>query len=126
LLQFIAEAVGVVLGRPERDAPFAFADFLRGHPVGGLIADETTDVLDPKSWKQHPAPVLERNDVNDGFGPGHNGFFRSPHGREDWIVYHAKTASNYAYRGRPTRLQKPDWNADGTPNFGEPLPLDKS
>jgi hypothetical protein len=57
------------------------------------------------------------------FGPGHNGFFRSPDGTEDWIVYHAKTNAFYTYRGRETRAQKFTWNPDGTPNFGEPVPL---
>jgi len=92
------------------------------YKLGMLIADDTADVLDPKSWKQHPTVVFERNDDNRVFGPGHNGFFRLPDGN-DWIVYHAKTASNYTYRGRSTRVQKFDWNTDGTPNLGTPLPL---
>ena len=93
------------------------------YKLGMLIADEKADLLDPRSWKQHPVPVFERNDDNQVFGPGHNGFFRSPDGTEDWIVYHGKTTSAYTYRGRSTRAQKFTWNADGTPNFGVPLPL---
>ncbi len=62
-------------------------------------------------------------DRNGVFGPGHNGFFRSPDGTEDWIVYHAKTNSFYTYKGRETRAQKITWSAYGTPNFGEPMPL---
>jgi GH43 family beta-xylosidase len=92
------------------------------YKLGMLIADENADVLDPKSWKQYPKPVFERNDANGVFGPGHNGFFRSSDGA-DWIVYHAKTASNYTYRGRSTRVQKIGWNTDGTPDLGLPLPL---
>ncbi len=92
------------------------------YKLGMLVADENADVLDPKSWKQHPSPVFERNDANGVFGPGHNGFFRSPDGA-DWIVYHAKTVSNYTYRSRSTRVQPFTWNHDGTPNFGTPLPL---
>ena len=88
------------------------------------MADENSDVLDPKSWKQYPTPVFERNDANGVFGPGHNGFFQSPDGTEDWIVYHAKTSSDFTNKGRSTRAQKFTWNADGTPNFGTPLPLD--
>jgi GH43 family beta-xylosidase len=94
------------------------------YKLGMLIADESADVMNPASWRQYPRPVFERSDANGVFGPGHNGFFRSPDGTEDWIVYHAKTSSAYTYRGRTTRVQKFSWNPDGTPNFGVPLPLD--
>lgn len=93
------------------------------YKLGMLIADENADVMDPRSWKQHPKPVFERNDAHGVFGPGHNGFFQSPDGTEDWIVYHAKTIANYTYRGRTTRVQQFAWNADGLPEFGEPLSL---
>jgi GH43 family beta-xylosidase len=94
------------------------------YKIGMLIADETADLLDPRSWKQHPKPVFERNDAAGVFGPGHHGFFKSPDGTEDWIVYHAKTSSQYTYRGRTTRAQKFTWNENGTPNFGVPLSLE--
>lgn len=94
------------------------------YKLGMLIADDTADVMAPQSWKQHPVPVFERNDAAGVFGPGHHGFFQSPDGTEDWIVYHAKTTSEYTYRGRTTRAQKFTWNEDGTPNFGKPLSLD--
>ncbi len=93
------------------------------YKIGMLIADEKADVLNKESWKQYPEPVFERNDGAEVFGPGHHGFFRSPDGTEDWIVYHAKTTSKYTYAGRTTRVQKFSWHADGTPDFGKPLPL---
>lgn len=93
------------------------------YKLGMLVADQSANLLDPRAWRQHPRPVFERNDSAGVFGPGHNGFFRSPDGTEDWIVYHAKTSSNYTYRGRTTRAQKFGWNPDGTPEFGVPLPL---
>lgn len=96
------------------------------YKLGMLIADERSDVMNPASWKQHPQPVFERNDAAGVFGPGHHGFFRSPDGKEDWIVYHGKATSNYTYVGRTTRAQKFIWNVDGTPNFGKPLSLDTS
>lgn len=96
------------------------------YKLGMLIADEKADVMNPASWKQHPEPIFERNDAAGVFGPGHHGFFQSPDGAEDWIVYHGKTTSNYTYAGRTTRVQKFRWNADGTPNFGKPLPLDSA
>ena len=56
--------------------------------------------------------------------PGHNGFFKSPDGTEDWIVYHATTNANGGCDlNRSTRAQKFTWNADGTPNFGVPVGL---
>jgi len=90
-----------------------------------LVADVTADFMDPASWAQHPAPVFTRYDAHGVYGPGHNHFFRSPDGTEDWIVYHAKTTSEYTYRERSTRAQPFTWNPDGTPNFGHPLPLDQ-
>lgn len=93
------------------------------YKLGMLMADCMSNLLDPTSWKQYPRPVFERNDANGVFGPGHNGFFQSPDGSEDWIIYHAKKSSGLTYDNRTTRAQKFTWNADGTPNFGVPLPL---
>ena len=89
-----------------------------------LIADEQSDPLAPQSWRQHPRPVFERYDGNGVYGPGHNGFFQSPDGTQDWIVYHAKTSAEYTYAGRTPRAQRFTWSPDGTPDFGAPLPLD--
>ncbi len=93
------------------------------YSLGMLIADEQANLMEPGSWKQYPRPVFSRSDVNEVFGPGHNGFFQSPDGTEDWIIYHAKTTSAYTYGGRTTRAQRFTWNEDGTPNFGLPLSL---
>lgn len=95
------------------------------YKLGMLIADEGADLLDARSWRQHPEPVFTRCDANGVYGPGHNGFFQSPDGSEDWIIYHAKTAGHYTYAGRNPRAQKFTWNADGTPNFGVPLSLNE-
>ncbi len=54
------------------------------YKLGMLIAAGDADVMNPDSWKQYPKPVFERSDANGVFGPGHNGFFRSPDGTEDW------------------------------------------
>jgi len=95
------------------------------YKLGMLVADAGADLLKPVAWRQHAQPVFERNDAAAVFGPGHNGFFKSPDGSEDWIVYHAKTEAGYTYRGRTTRVQKFTWTADGMPNFGVPLGLDE-
>ena len=93
------------------------------YKLGLLTAAVADDLLDPQSWHQHPEPVLARSDRHGVFGPGHNGFFKSPDGTQDWIVYGAKTVSAFTYRGRTPRAQLMSWK-DGLPVIGEPLPLD--
>jgi len=94
------------------------------YKLGMLEADLTADLLAPASWKQHPEPVFTRDDAHGIYGPGHNFFFRSPDGKEGWIVYHAKTSTNTTYADRTTRAQPFTWRPDGTPDFGRPLPID--
>ena len=94
------------------------------YKLGMLRADMGADLLNPASWKQHPKPVFARVDQWGVFGPGHNFFFKSPDGKEDWIVYHAKSGTERTYADRSTRAQRFTWNPDGTPHFGLPLPLD--
>lgn len=90
--------------------------------LGMLIADDKADPMKAESWKQHPKVVFSRSDKDGVYGPGHNYFFKSPDGSEDWIVYHAKTTGRMTYADRTTRAQRFTWNDDGTPNFGTPLP----
>ena len=92
--------------------------------VLGMLTYMGGDVMNPKAWKKSPVPVFNRYSGADGSvsGPGHNGFFKSPDGREDWIIYHGKETSEYTYAGRTTRAQKFRWRSDGTPEFGRPIP----
>jgi len=88
----------------------------------GLLEYTGGDPLKVDSWKKYPEPVFERNDEAGVFAPGHNTFFKSPDGSEDWIVYHANDKeSDVCDMGRTPRIQKFTWNEDGTPNFGEPV-----
>ncbi|SER33530.1 Beta-xylosidase, GH43 family [Lentzea xinjiangensis] len=90
----------------------------------GLLTLTGSDPLNRSHWTKSPNPVFQRNDGNGVFAPGHNGFFKSPDGTEDWIVYHANdSASGGCDMNRSTRAQKFTWNADGTPNFGTPVRL---
>jgi GH43 family beta-xylosidase len=90
----------------------------------GMLTYTGTDPLNMSSWTKNPNPVFQKNTAGGVYGPGHNGFFKSPDGTEDWIVYHATTSSSgNCGTGRTTRIQKFTWNADGTPNFGTPLSL---
>ena len=92
--------------------------------LGMLVADDKADLSDPKVWKQHPAVVFARNDDAKVYGPGHNYFFKSPDGTQDWIVYHAKTTTDNTYSDRTARAQPFTWNQDGTPDFGKPRATD--
>ena len=94
------------------------------YKIGMLEAPATADPMDPRSWAQVPTPVFARNDPAGVFGPGHHGFFRSPDGTEDWIVYHAKGGTARTFRDRTTRAQRFTWTPDGRPDFGQPLPTD--
>lgn len=95
--------------------------------MGLLTADAEADLLDPKSWKKSPTPVFASSYTTSQFGPGHNSFTTTPDGETDILVYHAR---NYEkIEGEPlynpdrhTRAQVIHWNADGTPNFGTPIP----
>jgi GH43 family beta-xylosidase len=83
-----------------------------------------SDPLLASSWTKKQTPVFQRNDAAGVYGPGHNGFFTSPDGTENWIVYHGNSAANGGCgNGRTTRAQEFTWNADGTPNFGTPVAL---
>jgi GH43 family beta-xylosidase len=92
----------------------------------GMLTHVGGDVMEPRSWKKSPTPVFSRYTGAEGavYGPGHNGFFKSPDGREDWMIYHGKEASEYTYRGRSARAQRFRWRTDGTPDFGRPIPRD--
>ncbi len=81
--------------------------------------------MDSASWKKHPTPVFQQSKTNGVYAPGHNSFFKSPDGKEDWILYHANAAPGQGCgRNRSPRAQKFTWNANGTPNFGIPVKTD--
>lgn len=88
----------------------------------GMLTYDGGDPLDADTWVKNPEPLFVRNDSADVFAPGHNTFFKSPDGTEDWIVYHANDQeSDGCDMGRTPRIQKFTWNEDGTPNFGTPV-----
>jgi GH43 family beta-xylosidase len=94
------------------------------YSLGMLEASAESDLMNPASWKKTPAPVFAASPAAHVYGTGHNTFFKSPDGNEDWIIYHANPESGEGCgRYRSPRAQRFTWNEDGTPNFGTPLPL---
>jgi len=90
----------------------------------GLLTAKTTDnLLDPKSWQKSPVPVFTQSPENQVYGTGHNCFFKSPDGKEDYILYHARdTETDPPGKGdtRTPRIQKFTWDKKGFPIFGVP------
>lgn len=92
-----------------------------GYKLGLLSAPLGADLLDPMNWTKSPAPVFASDPAAAVHAPGHNGFFRSPDGREDWFVYHAVDSPRGDCGARRTlRAQRLAWRPDGTPDFGRP------
>mgnify|MGYP004531646005 CR=1 FL=1 len=94
------------------------------YALGMLTASSTADPMQPSSWTKSTTPVFVKNPNGEAYGPGHNGFFKSPDGTEDWIIYHANPRTGQGCAdSRSPRIQKFTWRADGTPDFGTPVPL---
>lgn len=96
------------------------------YTLGVLEATPGGNPLDSNTWTKVSHPVLTTDPASGAFGPGHNGFFKSPDGTQDWIIYHANPKSGEGCENlRSPRIQRFTWNADGTPNFGRPVPIDE-
>lgn len=94
------------------------------YALGLLEANDESDLMNAASWAKHPDPVFKQSAENKVYGPGHNAFFKSPDGKEDWIIYHGKSQPNLQCTKRSPRTQPFAWSADGTPDFGEPVSID--
>ncbi|WP_345329759.1 glycoside hydrolase family 43 protein [Mucilaginibacter defluvii] len=104
----------------------ASACWTDNYALGMLRAKANANLLDPKSWKKSPEPVFKQSPETGVYAPGHNSFFKSPDGKEDWILYHANSnPGDGCSNKRSPRAQKFTWNKDGSPNFGVPLSTSK-
>jgi GH43 family beta-xylosidase len=93
------------------------------YDLGMLETTAQADLMNPGSWKKHPTPVFTGSAEAHAYSPGHNGFFQSPDGKQNWIIYHANPEPHEGCDNhRSPRAQPFSWKADGTPNFGRPLP----
>lgn len=91
------------------------------YKLGVLALEENADPRNPDAWVKHQYPVFTKNVENKVYAPGHNSFFRSPDGMEDWLLYHANDNPGDGCGGlRSTRVQKFTWTAEGFPVFGVP------
>ena len=102
--------------------------------LGLLSADNTADLCSMSNWTKSTSPVFMTCEANSAYGPGHCSF--TTDGDYDVIVYHARSypglytsmtlSSSYATTDglsdpfRCPRAKVFTWNADGTPNFGQP------
>jgi GH43 family beta-xylosidase len=77
------------------------------------------DPMAVKNW-QKTGPVFSFSDEHGVYGPGRGTFTTSADGKENLLVYHAKTVKEYTYAGRSVREQTFTWTAEGLPNFGVP------
>lgn len=98
--------------------------FTDDYALGLLSMSSTGDPLNASAWTKSTTPVFTSNAAGGAYGPGHNGFFTSKDGTENWLVYHANNLVGQGCgNSRNPRIQKFTWNADGTPNFGSPVPI---
>ncbi len=96
------------------------------YALGMLIASEGSNLLDPASWKKLDHPVFSSSPAAHAFGTGHNAFFKSPDGKQDWILYHANPKANEPCgNDRSPRAQPFTWTRDGLPDFGVAVPLNQ-
>lgn len=93
--------------------------WLKEYRLGQLaLTDTLQDPMQAKNWIKS-GPVFQGTD--QVFGVGHCSFAKSPDGTEDWIIYHAKKSTKPGWE-RDIRLQPYTWKADGSPDFGVPVP----
>ncbi|MFN6970662.1 MAG: family 43 glycosylhydrolase [Rheinheimera sp.] len=86
----------------------------------GLLELTGDDPMNPAHWQKSPEPVFSRTE--QVFGPGHNGFFKSPDGKEHWLVYHGNDKpTDGCSATRSLRAQKFSFDQQGLPVFGKPL-----
>jgi GH43 family beta-xylosidase len=94
-----------------------------GYQMKMLSIADGADPMNGGAWRNH-GTVFASNPAAGVWSVGSNGFFSSPDGTEDWIVYQAKNTAasgDNTYAGRDTRAQRFTWKTDGTPDFGTPV-----
>lgn len=95
--------------------------------MGMLTISDQKDLLVADNWVKSNHPVFQSDLGQHQYGPGHNSFTISEDNKTDILVYHCRDYTEI--KGDPlydpnrhTKIQAFDWNSDGTPNFGKPVP----
>lgn len=97
------------------------------YSLGMLTLRAGGDPLDAAAWVKSERPVFATSAAHGVYGPGHNSFFKSPDGTQDWVIYHANSRAGAGCGdARSPRMQPIAWREDGTPEFGTPLALGAS
>lgn len=92
------------------------------YALGLLSLKEGGNPLNASDWTKSSQPVFTKAPQNNAFGPGHNAFFTSRDGSEQWIIYHANSNSGEGCgEKRNIRIQEYTWSSTGLPNFGQPV-----
>lgn len=97
------------------------------YALGMLSASNESDLMETASWSKYPQPIFKQSPENGVYAPGHNSFFVSPDGKQDWILYHANDQPGQGCGlKRSPRAQQFYWNEKGEPEFGEPVRINTS
>ncbi len=92
------------------------------YALGMVYASASSDLMDVRSWKKSQQPLFKQSPENSVYAPGHNSFFKSADGKEDWILYHANSKPGQGCGGfRSPRAQPFTWNKEGMPELGIPI-----
>jgi GH43 family beta-xylosidase len=91
------------------------------YSLGLLTFTGKDNLLDASAWVKADKPILEQSVKNKVYAPGHNSFFKSPNGKEDWILYHANSNPGEGCgEKRSPRMQQIKWDKKGLPVIGTP------
>lgn len=92
------------------------------YSLGLLTFTGKDNLLEPSSWIKSETPILSQSHQTKVYAPGHNSFFKSPNGKEDWILYHANSNPGEGCgMKRSPRMQQIKWDANGNPVIGDPV-----
>lgn len=94
------------------------------YSLGMLTLNQGGNPLNVNDWVKRNQPVFTKKPSSGAYGPGHNSFFKSPDGLENWMIYHANSNPNQGCaEQRNIRMQKINIGPDGFPVFGEPVAI---
>ncbi|KAG7060396.1 hypothetical protein JMJ76_0000833 [Colletotrichum scovillei] len=91
------------------------------YKLGAMKFAKGGDPLSRSSWTKLSQPIFETK--NGLYGPGHNAFFKSPDGTQDWQVFHANlNPGDGCGTTRKVFIQPVSWT-NNTVDLGDPLPV---